>query len=303
MAYRQLIFFVSIVVLGTACRKNRIPREEGSLRFTESIQVDGLSRTAIIQLPANYYDGSNFPVIIAMHGGGGTGEQFERSTGLTEKAATKGYIVVYPDGVKSNKGLKVQTWNAGGCCDYAMDQNIDDVKFISHLIDRIAGKFSINTQRVYATGHSNGGMMAYRLACELPSKIAAIAPNGSTMMIQPCNPGRPVPILHMHSKLDERVPYLGGVGTGFTNSNFPSISSVLAVWSVNNGCNPTPAITEKAGYTLKEWKDCNNAAIHYYLTNDGGHSWPGGKPGWSGGDNPSQAIDANDLMLAFFSQY
>ncbi|MBX3240572.1 MAG: hypothetical protein KIT80_00965 [Chitinophagaceae bacterium] len=299
----HLFYFFAFVLLGTACRKNRALREDGEFRFADSIQVDGRWRSFVINLPPDYYEGGSFPLIIALHGGGGHAEQFESSTGLTEKANASGFAVVYPNGVKSTGFLKVQTWNAGGCCEYAMEQNIDDVKFISSLIDRLTAKFAINNKRVYATGHSNGGIMAYRLACELSGKIAAIAPNASTMMLESCNPSKPVPVLHMHSELDERVPYLGGRGTGFTGADFPAVDAILSVWSEINGCSASPVTTGKENYTVKEWQDCNHSSIQYYLTKDGGHSWPGGKPGRLGADEPSAAIDANDLMLAFFSKY
>jgi polyhydroxybutyrate depolymerase len=239
-----------------------------------------------------------------MHGGGGDASQFESTSKLTEKANSAKFIVVYPDGVQSDGLLKLRTWNAGGCCDYARDHNINDVKFISELIDNLVAKYNINPKKVYATGHSNGGMLSYRLACELSDKIAAIAPNGCTMVVkQTCNPPRAVPVLHMHSVLDDKVPYQGGYG--ITGVYFPPIDSILNVWSNNDACtNKGQVVINDDKYKLTKWTDCsNNTIIQYYLTQDGGHGWPGGEPGKEGSDTPSKVINANDLLWEFFQQH
>ena len=209
-----------------SCRKTNESKPVNDFRITESITVDNRERTFLVNLPPNYYEEPEFSLVIGLHGGGGSGKQFEESTGLTEKANSAKFIVVYPDGVKGTGLLEARTWNAGGCCDYASEQNIDDVKFISTLIDKLLSKYKINFRRVYATGHSNGGMLSYRLACELSNKIAAIAPNASTMVVKdPCNASRAVPILHMHSVLDKNVPYEGGTGSGFSKHHNPPLIS------------------------------------------------------------------------------
>jgi polyhydroxybutyrate depolymerase len=289
------------------CSMGCLKKKDTDFRHNGSIAVDGLTRTYTLNLPPNYYEDDDFSLVIAMHGGGGNAGQFESSCKLTEKANAAGFIVVYPDGAKSNGLIKAQTWNAGGCCGYAAEHNIDDVKFISQLIDKLAATYKINPKKIYATGHSNGGMMAYRLACELSGKIAAIAPNSSTMVVtQPCNASRAVPVLHMHSILDTNVPYTGGQGTGVSNHYNPPLDSVFQVWSLKNACaTPAQVITNNSSYKLTKWTDCsNNVSIQYYLTKDGGHAWPGGSPGGLPvGDKPSNAINANDLLWEFFQQY
>ena len=148
--------------------------------------------------------------------------------------------------------------------------------------------------------------MCYRLACEIPHKIAAIAPNGSTMTVNtPCNPSRPVPILHMHSKLDQHVVYTGGYGNGVSGIWCPPLDSVFNVWSARNNCaTPAQQTFANTSYSVTEWLNCtNNSRIKFYLTNDGGHGWPGGLPGGPNSDIPSQSINANDLLWEFFQQY
>jgi polyhydroxybutyrate depolymerase len=239
-----------------------------------------------------------------MHGTGGSANQFEFDYRFTEYANESKFIAVYPEGVRSNGILGLRTWNAGTCCDYAMDHQIDDVKFIRELIDALISDYNVDPKRVYATGMSNGGMMAYRLACEIADKIAAIAAISCSMMVsQPCQPARAVPILHMHSILDAKVPYSGGIGIG--GYYFPPIDSVLNAWSTENLCSTTSqVIINNDQYTFTKWSSCeNDATIEYYLTQDGGHAWPGGLKSRSAADNPSTVINANDLLWEFFQRY
>ena len=302
------LFITSLIVtfLFCSCIKAKSPAADNEFRFASSIMVDGRPRSFIVNLPPNYYESADFSLVIAMHGGGGNAEQFESSSKLTDKAKAAGFIVVCPEGVRSTGLLALRKWNAGTCCSYASENNIDDVKFISELIDNLSSQYKINRKKIYATGHSNGGMLSYRLACELSHKIAAFAPNAATMVVtQPCVPSRPVPILHMHSIHDQNVPYTGGVGIGPSNIYNPPLDSVMKVLQSRNKCNqPAQVIIDNAGYTLLKWTDClSNVSVHYYLTKDGGHSWPGGSPGGPNGDQSSVAINANDLMWEFFQQY
>ena len=296
-----LPFFIliSIVTIFLSCRKGKTSPK--TYRFNETMQVDGLTRNYTLNLPPDYYESSGFSLVIAMHGGGGSASQFETTSKLTEKANAAGFIVVYPEGT----GV-INTWNAGTCCGASVSNNINDVKFISMLIDKLVGAYKINPKKVYATGHSNGGMMSYRLACELSNKIAAIAPNGSSMVVtQPCNPSRAVPVLHMHSKLDQNVVHTGGYGNGISVVYCPPLDSVLNVWSLKNNCTTTgEVVVSNSNYTQKRWRNCtNNVTIDYYLTNDGGHGWPGGLPGGPNADIPSTSINANDLLWSFFQQH
>lgn len=151
---------------------------------------------------------------------------------------------------------------------------------------------------------SNGGFMAYRLACELSNRIAAIAPVASSMSMTNCIPIRPVPIIQFHSSSDSNVPYLGGVGNGFSNHYNSPIDSVLNVWSNNNTCSIiNDTVINNSQYIFTKWSNCDcSTEIHYYRTQDGGHSWPGGIQTPTG-DPVSTYINATDLMWTFFQQH
>jgi polyhydroxybutyrate depolymerase len=307
MKFKMNLLLVPALLLGLACKKKDTPENNKTFRITESLTVDGLTRTYLINLPPNYYDAKDFSLVIALHGGGGSGSQFEKTSLLTDKANQSKFIVVYPDGLGGTVGLSAaRTWNAGLCCGYAVTNNINDVKFISLLIDKLVASYKINPKKVYATGHSNGGMMAYRLACELSNKIAAIAVNSCTMVTnQDCQPSRAVPILHVHSVQDQKVPVNGGFGDGPSQIDYPSVLSGLQKWSALNHClTPQQTIIDNPNYTFYEWTNCNNnSTIQYYLTKDGGHSWAGGLKGSFMGDEPSTAVSTNNLLWDFFQQY
>lgn len=273
-------------------------------RVNGTMTVDGLSRTYLLNLPPNYNEASDFALVIGLHGGAGSATQMEKNYFLTEKANKENFAIVYAEGVQSDGILRARTWNAGTCCDYAVEKNIDDVKFISLMIDELLKNYpKLNRKKVYITGMSNGAMMSYRLACELSNKIAAIAPvAGSLVTTQPCVSTRPVPVLHIHSVLDTKVPYNGGRSTfGFT---IPPVEQGINAWLKNNSCNTTAKTVQNfEKYSITRWANCTNSSVEIYLTKDGGHSWPSGEKARADADEISTAINANDLIWDFFKKY
>lgn len=267
----------------------------------DSIRVANDFRYYLQHLPPTYNPVTPSALILALHGGLGSGPQLENQSGLSAKADQENYVVVYPEGVVGNFGIR--TWNAGGCCGYALDNNVDDVGFIDQLLDTLIEHLSIDTNRIFVTGMSNGGFMAYRLACELSHRIAAIAPVAASMSFV-CQPQDPVSIIHFQSYLDENVPYYGGIGNGLSNHYNPPLDSVFDVWAGFNSCSMlADTVYNGADYDKLTWTGCNcNSAIHYYITHDGGHSWPGGTATVIG-DPVSQYISANNLMWDFFQQH
>jgi polyhydroxybutyrate depolymerase len=270
-------------------------------RIEKQLEIDGIIRTYVVDFPRSYDEQSehSFPVVIALHGTGGSALQMEASYGLTEKADRENYVIVYPDGVRGTGILGIRSWNAGACCDYAMYNQINDVVFIQEVIDKLITAFHINHRRVYIIGMSNGGMMAYRLACELSEKIAAIGVVSATMIMdRPCQPQRSMPILHIHSQLDSKVPLAGGIGIG--GYDFPKVDSVMNVWSSLNSCSE-PTTVENVDVVHTKWA-CDRSVLERYVTYDGGHSWPGATR-TDRGDVPSRAINANDVIWSFLEKF
>ncbi|NNF35316.1 MAG: T9SS type A sorting domain-containing protein [Saprospiraceae bacterium] len=269
----------------------------------DTITHNGLNRGFLLHLPEEYSGESDLPLIIAMHGGFGSPNNIQNQSQLSVKADEEGFIVVYPEGVKGGV-LDIRTWNAGWCCGHASNTDIDDVGFISALMDTLISEYAIDTTRIYATGMSNGGFLSYRLACELSDRIAAIAPVAASMSMVECNPTRPVPVISFHSFLDSNIPYEGGVGDGVSDHYNSPQDSILNTWATNNKCQAlNDTITDNAEYTEIHWGNCDCISeVQHIITTDGGHSWPGGRK-TATGDEVSEFINANDLMWDFFQQF
>ncbi len=290
------IFFCSVLLSSVSAQI-----KSGYSSVYDSLTYKGLVRTYLLHVPPGYVNTKPTSLIIALHGGFGSALNIENQSQLSIKSNEANFIVVYPEGIKV---LGIRTWNAGGCCGAAGSFNIDDVGFIDALIKKLSAEYSIDHKRIFATGISNGGMMSYRLASELANKIAAVAPVAATMVLKTAvNPSRSVPIIHFHSFNDTNVPYTGGVGSGVSGHYNPPLDSVFTVWMNVNGCIKRDTIKNDQNYLLVKWSNCNNnSEIHFYMTRDGGHSWPGGVK-YLPGDEPSKVINADDLMWEFFQAH
>lgn len=265
-----------------------------------SFNHDGYDRPYLVHLPTGYDAENEYPLVLAFHGGLGKGSQLENQSLLSIKADEEGFIVVYPDGVPFGL-LKIRTWNAGICCGEAMINNVDDVGFVEELIDTLKKNYSVEEEKIYGTGMSNGGFLCYRIACEKPDLFTAIAPVACSMAVEECKASKMVPIAHFQSVLDSNIPYTGGVGDGLSTHHNPPLDSVANVWAAKGNCTLNDFwVSPTYEMRIDEECDCDNK-LRFYYTSDGGHSWPGGTKAL--GDDPSTQLNANDLMWEFFSEY
>lgn len=277
-----------------------------------SIEVNGQSRSYLVHLPPNAGQ-KPLPVILNFHGGGGSGAQMESYSGMDAGADRHGYIAVYPNGSGRLKNIGL-TWNAGNCCAYAQTHDVDDVAFVKVLLDDLAHHMPIDAGRVYATGLSNGGMMAHRLGEMLPDRIAAIVPISGAHLPAANTTGRAVPVMHIHSVDDPRALYAGGLGPPypFTHSRVmhPAVKDAIARWVARDGCNSEPVIADKrseGGHTATKfvYGGCRDGAevVLWKLTRSG-HVWPGADksfPKLLG--QATHVIDANEEIWNFVSRY
>ncbi|GAL70126.1 possible conserved lipoprotein LpqP [Jejuia pallidilutea] len=245
------------------------------LEFYDSLIFDGAERTYFVHLPVNYNDTKKYPLIFAMHGGGVLGyEGVMGQSELSELSDDENFIVVYPEGIRT---LGFRTWNAGDCCPSATLLNTNDVGFIDALLEKLKNELPIDAKRVYATGFSNGGQLAYRLANELPNKFAAVSSVAGVLQSFPFNPTRNVPIIHFHSYLDPTAPYNGGLSDAPNiNNNFPSVEDTLTLIANQYGCDiiKETLFSNSTTYDHFRYSDCNeNVLIELYVSKDGGHSW------------------------------
>jgi polyhydroxybutyrate depolymerase len=284
-----------LLALVTACAAgtSETPTQSRGLPpgdHTVRLRHDGVLRDAIVHVPPAAVRGEPLPAMLAFHGGGGTSAGFRDYAGLDAVADSAGFLVVYPDGTGPLRN-RLLTWNAGGCCGPAMQRNVDDVGFIIALLADLDRRTPVDERRVYATGHSNGAMMAYRLAAEHADRIAAIVPVGGAMMLNRFAPSRAVPVLHIHSVDDPRALYEGGLGPPFPGTNnrvdHKPVQDGLDQWIRNNGCSASPTELERrsgrpaspeASHTAVKlsWTPCTSGAdvMHWRLT-VAGHGWPG----------------------------
>jgi polyhydroxybutyrate depolymerase len=281
----------------------------GPGNHTLSLAVDGLQRSAIVHVPPQYDRTKPMPVVIALHGGGANADTMARFSGLDDKADEAGFIVVYPNG--TGRLQKMLTFNGGNCCGQAAANGVDDVAFISRLLDDVADACTIDPKRVFATGMSNGGIMAYRLASELSDRIAAIAPVGGPMGTKDCSPKRPVSVIHFHGTADEFAPFGGGRGKGVSGTDFFSVAHSIAAWVQADGCGPKPVATAfpdtaADGTTVVRkayGPGRDGAEVVLIEIGGGGHTWPGREPRLAFLGKSTRDISANDLMWEFFQRH
>ena len=223
---------------------------------------------------------------------------------LISKSEEAGFIAVFPNGYSRFRSGKLATWNAGICCGKARDENSDDVSVIKAVVADIKRRANIDSNRIYANGMSNGGMMSYRLACELTDTFAAIASVAGTDGTKICNPSRPISILHIHALDDDHVLFNGGSGVkSKTHADFVPVPDTIQKWVRINACKTTPQrVLEVKGAYCDVYAQCqNNTQVKLCVTETGGHSWPGGTK-IRGDAAGSTAIKANDIIWQFYEE-
>lgn len=251
---------------------------------------DGRERAFFVHLPAGYDPSDRTPVVLGLHGRNSDPQQQMLVSAMNQKADAEGFIAVHPEGVGA-------TWNGGLCCGEAMSEDVDDVGFVRALLDRLAAELCVDEDRVFATGLSNGGFMSHRLACELADRIAAVAPVAGPNGTLPCEPSRPVPVLHFHGTDDRIVPYDGFAGQ-------LAVRPTMTDWAERNGCGSTSRVyLERGDVTCEEWTGCDaGATVRLCTIEGGGHQWPGGTSIPFLGNNTND-ISATDAMWDFFTAH
>ncbi|MDO8260950.1 MAG: PHB depolymerase family esterase, partial [Candidatus Magasanikbacteria bacterium] len=186
---------------GVSLQNSDQNHQYNSGNYDFSLQIDGLTRKYLLHVPQNYDKNKKTPLVLAFHGGMGTAEIMEANYGLVPKSDKEGFIVAFPNGTSRLSSDKLATWNAGNCCGYAQDNNINDVDFVKAIISDLESKFNIG--KIFATGMSNGGMLSYRLACEMSDTFTAIAAVAGTNNFEGCDPKQPISIMHIHGLKDD----------------------------------------------------------------------------------------------------
>ena len=282
---------------------------------THTIEVahQGLTRQVVVHVPARLNPAQAAPLVLALHGGGGSAEHMadDARYGLIGKSDRAGFVVAFPNGHSRFPGGRFATWNAGGCCGDARDSHTDDVGFLRAVVAQLNARLHLDASHIYATGMSNGGMMAHRLACEAADLFAAVASVAGTEAAEACRPARPIAVLHIHARNDTHVLFNGGAGPdAFRDASkvmdFVSVPETVARWVQRNQCQPTPVRTLDApGAVCEVHAGCaaGNVSVQLCVVDEGGHSWPGAQAVRRGKEAPTQALVANDVIWSFFQAH
>ena len=286
-----------LIILGMfAATSNKIKESEsfrilGPGDYEFFLNHNGLERRYLVHVPFSYEKEVPTPLVFSIHGGGGTANGFKKSIDLDSNAEKNNYILVYPDGTNKKNPDKKLSWNSGmGTMSLTMEKKADDVKFFSEIIDDIATKFNIDEDRVYATGISKGGQMAFRLGCDLTDRIAAVVAVAVPMSTDvTCEPSGSIPIMIIHGKKDPIAPFEGGeckmrsddlLGT-MPYSEMPttckSINNVTNFWIDNNDCSSQSKMTYQNGDVVCQTFDqcVDGTEVTLCVSENAGHTWPG----------------------------
>lgn len=199
----------------------------------------GGDRPVTVRVPAGYDPTKPAPLVMMLHGYGSANILTELYFPMHTIADEHGFFYVAPNGTFDSHDSRF--WNAtDACCDFD-HTNIDDVGYLMSLIADIQAAYNIDPARIYVMGHSNGGFMSHRLACDHAETFAAIASYAGAVWSDPtkCNPTAPVGILQVHGTADTEVLYDGDIPEGGTLAgNYPSAAGTLAIWAQKNQCAP-----------------------------------------------------------------
>jgi polyhydroxybutyrate depolymerase len=281
--------------------------------FTLTLGPQNDQREVILHLPPNYIPDGEFPLLLVLHGASQDGAAIQELTGMDAYADQYGFIVAYPNG-SGRPGSVQLTWNAGHCCGYALENNVDDVGFLETVIDFFVSNYPVDAERVFLAGLSNGGMMAYRAGAELADKVAAIAPVAGSVggklveggpTILPDSPDSPVAVIAFHGLNDRRVLYEGGISTpeGAPAFIFPradvSVAESIAFWVKANACSDPPSkeTLKDGNVIIDRYERCRaNTSVVLVTLVQGCHEWPTETTPLG----RSTGACANRMMLEFF---
>lgn len=284
----QLILFLTIL-LGS--------KELLAQPRIETLQHQNFTRRFTVYLPKNFTPDKKRPLFINMHGFTSTMSQQMTYSDFNKTADEKDCIVVYPDGVQSR-------WNSG--TNFGVSSGVDDVGFLSKLIDRMILLYNADPEMIYSTGYSAGGFMSYRLACQLTNRVSAIAPVAASIVedtYAACTPFRPISVIAFNGTADGVTNYNGFPG------NFRPVLEVINLWVNKNGCD-TPAVQTQIPNSVNDnttvtkfaYELCDaDAQVVLMRINNGGHTWPGSTQ--IGVGNTTRDIRANDELYNFCTSH
>lgn len=239
--------------------------------FTErTLTVGDLQRTYLLHLPSDLNPSQTAPLVFIFHGWRNDALTFQ-PPGILELADQNGFLVLIPSGSGADDDT---AWNAGGCCGTAAAGDVDEIAFVRQVLSDVGTLVKVDPKRIYAAGFSNGGMLAYRLACQMADTFAAVAAVSGTLFYSPCLPAQPVSILHIHGLEDVIVPFSGG--GELIPGGFPAVEQGIHTWVGLDGCRfhtKTERLNTPIAYHT--YTSCqSDSAVELYTIQSLGHGWP-----------------------------
>ncbi len=310
---KKVFILLAVVFLLSACVR---PQSDG-LRLGNhdlSLEVDGLSRNFILHVPPAARQGQPLPLLIVLHGGGGTGQKMQRFLGFDSYADERGFYVAYPTSYQPPGERGTFHWNDGRGTERTSD--IDDVSFLLEMIAEIGRRVPLDTSRVYASGASNGGMMTYRLGCETEGIFAGIAPviaNIPGPIFASCQPAAPLDFLAVNGSADPLIPLEGGavcegIRVGCAGGQVVSQAESVGRFAAANGCDPQPQtvtlpvqVEDGTFVEQQTYVNCaGGARVVAYIVHNGGHTWPPRPAQLPAAGAQSRNLDTTRLIIEFF---
>lgn len=254
----------------------------------QTLVHDGMNREYIIYVPNSYDGTSAVPLLFNFHGFGGSASEFINDADMRAEAEANSFILVYPQGSCLNGASH---WNP---CPIDGDNksSADDLGFVEALVNEVSSQYTIDLERIYAAGYSNGGMMAYGLANYKSNLIAAVASVSGSMLDCLGNTSHPIPVVHLHGTSDGVIPYDG-------SNDWNSVQSTLDYWTSFNNTISTPTINvdTTGGMTIEHYvygQGDNSVSVEHYKYIGGDHVWF---------NEPYQGLNASNLVWSFMSKY
>lgn len=273
-----------------------------------SLANGGRERRYHLHVPPGAEGSPGLPLLLVLHGGGGSGEQAQAATGLAERGVRAGFVVAFADGTGPLRS-RLLTWNSGGIPTYAADHDVDDVAFLRAVVADVQQRVAIDPRRVYAAGHSNGGMMCHRLAREAADVFAGIAVVAGAMNFTAADAAAPIAVLLVHGTGDEHVRYEGGapgeaIGRAGNRAD-ASVQQAIDYYVARNDLRGYPTSRQDGKVRIDDYANARAGGesptpVRVVTLDGGGHAWPGTDVRPRALADTPFPFDASGAILDFF---